>query len=130
MKVSIISIDIAKNVFQVGGFNRARKIQYNRRLTRARLPKFMAQQPPTRVVMEATTSAHYWGRVFERMGHRVELLPPQHVKAFSRTHKSDAHDVVAIAEAADRPNLHPGTKTWTGTSCKTWTGTSGRRQRM
>ena len=107
MKVSIISIDLAKNVFQVGGFNRARKIKFNRRLSRARFPRFMAQQPPTRVVMEATASAHYWGRVLGRMGHQVELLPPQHVKAFCRIHKSDGHDVVAIAEAADRPGLHP-----------------------
>jgi transposase len=41
------------------------------------------------------------------MGHPVLLIPPQHVKAFRRVHKSDAHDALAIAEAEQRPELHP-----------------------
>lgn len=107
MQVSIIGIDLAKNVFQVCALSDRRKVRFNRQVTRARLPALMAQQPATRVVMEATASAHYWGRVFRRMGHQVELLPPQHVRAFRRIHKSDPHDALSICEAADRPNLHP-----------------------
>jgi transposase len=105
--VSTIGIDLAKNVFQVAGLNRANKIQFNRRFSRKRFPEFMAQQPPTTVAIEATASAHYWGRVLRRMGHDVRLLPPQHVKAFCRVHKSDGHDAVAIAEATQRPEIHP-----------------------
>jgi len=61
--------------------------------------------PPSRVVMEACYMAHYWGRCFTAMGHRVELLPAQHVKPFVRGNKNDANDALAIAEAADRPGL-------------------------
>lgn len=56
--------------------------------------------------MEACASAHYWGRTFKRMGFTVAPIPPQHVKAFCRVHKSDGHDAIAIGEAAQRPNLH------------------------
>jgi transposase len=56
--------------------------------------------------MEACFSAHHWGRAFQEMGFEVRLVPPQHVKAFSRTHKSDARDALAIAEACQRPELH------------------------
>jgi transposase len=56
--------------------------------------------------MEACAAAHYWGRRLMRLGHEVRLVPPQHAKAFRRVHKSDAHDTVSIAEAAQRPNLH------------------------
>jgi transposase len=34
------------------------------------------------------------------------LIPAQHAKAFCRVHKSDGHNALAIAEAAQRPNLH------------------------
>ena len=56
--------------------------------------------------MEACASGH-WGRKFEQMGHRVLLVPPQHVQPFVRGGKSDARDALAIAEAAQRPKLHP-----------------------
>lgn len=107
MTVSTIGIDLAKNVYQAAGLNRAGKVQFNRRLSRSALTKFMAKQTAALVAMEATASAHYWGRVLQNMGHEVRLLPPQHVKAFCRNHKSDGHDAVAIAEAASRPNIHP-----------------------
>jgi transposase len=42
----------------------------------------------------------------ETLGHRVLLIPAQHVKAFCRVHKSDGHDALAIAEAAQRPKIH------------------------
>lgn len=57
--------------------------------------------------MEACYSSHYWGRCFEAMGHSVSLLPAQHVTPFVRGNKSDRNDVIAIAEAARRPNIVP-----------------------
>ena len=43
------------------------------------------------------------------MGHEVLLIPAQFVKPFVRGNKSDANDVVAIAEATSRPHLKPVT---------------------
>lgn len=55
--------------------------------------------------MEACYSSHYWGRCFQAIGHRVKLIPAQHVTPFVRGNKSDRNDALAIAEAASRPNL-------------------------
>jgi len=105
MKVSIIAIDLAKNVFQVAALNRAGKPVMNRSVRRARLVDTIRQFEPTTLAMEACGSSHYWGRVFRRMGHDVRLIPPQHVKAFTRVNKTDAGDALAICEAARRPNM-------------------------
>jgi transposase len=107
MNIKLIGIDLAKNVFQLCAVNRAGKVLFNRSVKRARLHATMAQFEPTRVAMEACSGAHYWGRAFEQLGHEVTLIPPQHVKPFVRSGKSDAHDALAICEAAGRPNLHP-----------------------
>ena len=74
---------------------------------RTKAKELLANTPPTVVAMEACGSAHYWGRFAQRHGHQAMLIPPQHVKAFRRIHKSDGHDALAIVEAAQRPGLHP-----------------------
>lgn len=106
MDTRIIAIDLAKNSFQLCALDAQRNVLFNRSVTRGKLATTLAQQPASLVAMEACSSAHHWGRTFTRMGHTVRLLPPQHVKAFARVHKSDAHDALAIAEAVTRPNLH------------------------
>ena len=107
IKSNLLSIDLAKDVFQVAGFSHRRKVVFNKKFKRSELLAFMAQQPPTDVVMEACYSSHYWARCFEQLGHKVRLLPAQHVTAFQRGNKSDANDTIAIGEAADRPNIIP-----------------------
>lgn len=101
---TIIGVDLAKTVFQVGVMT-AGKITVNKQVTRALLPSFIANRPPSIIAMEACYSAHYWAREFERYGHTVKLIPAQHVKPFTRGNKTDANDAVAIIEAAQRPNL-------------------------
>ena len=46
MKVTTISIDLAKNVFQLMGFTEANKSVFNKRLNRTQLKHFMQMQPP------------------------------------------------------------------------------------
>lgn len=104
---NLITIDLAKSVFQVCGMNDHRNITVNKALNRHQLPAFIAQQPPTEIAMEACYSSHYWARCFVAMGHQVTLLPAQHVKSFVRGNKSDRNDAVAVAEAAQRPGIRP-----------------------
>ena len=107
MEITLVSIDLAKSIFQLAAFNRANKVIFNRKVTRAKLIDEVRQLPPgVRIAMEACASAHHWGRTFIAMGYDVALIPPQHVKAFCRVHKSDGHDAIAIGEASQRPNLH------------------------
>ncbi|MCF6225654.1 MAG: transposase [Xanthomonadales bacterium] len=102
MKIKLLGIDLAKNVFQVCALNQANKVVFNRKVTRDKLPPLIANTPPTIVAMESCSSAHYWGRRFSQQGHHVILIPAQHVKPFVHGGKSDSHDALAICEAAQR----------------------------
>ena len=105
-KIKLVAIDLAKRCYQVGAIDEHGKMLYNRKLSPAKFALAMQQLEPTIVAMEACAAAHYWGRRLIALGHEVRLVPPQHAKAFRRVHKSDAHDTLSIAEAAQRPNIH------------------------
>jgi len=98
MHIKVLGIDLAKNVFQLCAINQAGKEVFNRQVRRAKLASTVSNLDPDFIAMEACSSAHYWGRRFEAMGHQVALIPAQHVKAFVRVNKSDAHDALAIAD--------------------------------
>ncbi len=108
MNIVRVGIDIAKQNFQICALNQANKVVFNKQVKRNTLLDHMRQLPAgTLVALEACAGAHFWGREFEALGLKARLIPPQHVKAFTRVHKSDGGDALAIAEAADRPQLHP-----------------------
>lgn len=106
MKPSVISVDLAKNVFQVCALNQAHKVISNRKVKRAGLMDAIRQFEPTTVAIEACYSANFWAREFEALGHKVVLIPAAKVKPFVQGNKNDANDVLAIAEAYFRPNMH------------------------
>ena len=103
MNDNLVSIDLAKNVFQVCVMNSDREILANKKVKRADLLDVLRQYPPTRVVMEACYSSNPWGRKIQALGHEVKLIPPFQVKPFIVGNKNDANDAVAIAEASLRP---------------------------
>lgn len=104
-EITTMAIDLAKNVFQLHGVDARGVCQQRRRVRRAQLLRVMAQMPPCLVAMEACASAHYWGREFIELGHRVKLIPPQYVKPFVRGNKTDGNDAEGICEAALRPRM-------------------------
>jgi len=55
--------------------------------------------------LEACSSAHYWARELQALGHEVRLIPPQYVKPFVKTNKNDTSDAEAICEALIRPTM-------------------------
>lgn len=105
MKVTLIGIDLAKNIFQVCGVNQAGKSVFNRSIKRAQLLTFLRTYPDATIAMEACSGSNYWGRELLSLGHDVKLIPPQHVKPFVKGNKNDRNDAFAICEAAQRPNL-------------------------
>lgn len=107
MKLKTIGLDLAKNTFFLIGLDTHNKPAWRKKLSRSKLPTFMAQQEPSIVVMEACSSAHYWARRFKQLGHEVRLLPPQHVKAYLRGQKNDYNDALAIAEASVHSAIRP-----------------------
>jgi len=104
-KISTISIDLAKHVFQLMAFDDQGHPCWSKRLSRIKLKEALLNQPPCNIVMEACSSSHYWGRTFQAMGHQVQLVPAQHVTPFVRGNKNDKNDCLAIYEASRRPNL-------------------------
>ncbi|WP_063292627.1 IS110 family transposase [Pseudovibrio sp. Ad5] len=105
MEVSIIGIDIAKNVFQFHGSTKTGATVFRRKIRRSGVLHFLAEQPRCLVAMEACASSHYWGREIEQLGHTVKLIPPQYVRPFVKRQKNDMADAEAIAEAATRPEM-------------------------
>ena len=106
MNTKRVSIDLAKNVFQIYTYSKTGKILSNKKVRLKTLHQSIAQHMgPTRITMETCYSANYWGRVFQAMGHEVNLIPAQHVKPFVCGNKNDTNDAIAIAEASLRPRM-------------------------
>ena len=104
-KVTTIAVDIAKRVFSAYWVDAETGEIGARTMTRAKWEEFMRAREPSRVVLEAGGSAHYWGRWLARQGHEVRLIAAQHVRPFVRTNKTDGADARAIWEAASRPEV-------------------------
>lgn len=104
-EISIIGLDLAKNVFQAHGADEAGAVLLRKKLRRDQLLSFFAAQPSCTVAMEACSSSHHWGREIGNLGHTVRLIPPAYVKPFVKRHKNDAADAEAICEAALRPTM-------------------------
>lgn len=103
--VTLLGIDIAKNVFQLHGVDDKGNSMLKRKLTRLKLIKFIANLTPCTIVMEACGGSNFWYRKFKSMGHEVRLISPQFVKPFVKTNKNDRNDAEAICEAASRPSM-------------------------
>jgi transposase len=105
MKDTMIGVDLAKNILQVHGASMTGQMKFRKKLTRLQFLKFMAEQAPAVVVMEACGGAHHWARVMAEFGHEVRLIPTQYVKPFVKRQKNDAADAEAIVVAAQRPEM-------------------------
>src|SRR6202047_5407752 len=104
-KISMIGLDLAKNVFQIHGVDASGAVVVRRQLRRGAVEKFFAQLPPCTVGVEACGSADHWARVIGRYGHQVLLIPPAYVKPYVKRNKNDGRDAEAICEAVGRPTM-------------------------
>jgi len=104
-QIKALAIDLAKNVFQLHGVDERGVVVLRRQVRRGQLLALIARLPACLIAMEACATAHYWGRQFLRLGHRVKLIPPQYVKPFVKGSKTDRNDAAGICEAALRPDM-------------------------
>jgi len=82
MSLSVISVDLAKDIIQVRGSKANGKKVFNKAIKQTEFLEFMALQPNCLIGMEACGSAHYRGRRLESPGHTVKLMHAAHVKPF------------------------------------------------
>ena len=86
-EVSIIGVDLAKNVFQIHGAAADGSVLFRKKLSRLQFARFMMDQPPCLVAMEACAGVHHWAREMSRYGHEVRLIAPHYVKPFLKRQK-------------------------------------------
>jgi transposase len=103
--ISVLGVDLGKNVCSVVGFDGAGKVVMRRKVRRETLIGLAAKLPPCMVAMEACCGAHHLGRVFAARGHDVRLMSPEYVRPYIKAHKNDDRDAEGIAEAATRPTM-------------------------
>jgi len=104
-EITLISIDLAKNIFRINCVDKKGKRVMNKNLHRDSLLRFLATAPQCTVAMEACTSSHYWGRAVASLGHTVKLIHPHYVTPYRLGDKNDANDAAAICAAALRPDM-------------------------
>lgn len=105
MALTVLGIDIGKDVFHLYGVDERSVRCLRKKLSRRRLVEFVAQLPQCLIGMEACPGAHHWATRFQAMGHDVRLMSPQFVKPFVKSNKNDSLDAEAICEAVTRPNM-------------------------
>ena len=103
MKVTIIGLDLAKNVFQVHGIDSTGRVIVRRSLRRRQMMPFFGKLEPSLIGVEACGTSHFWALELRALGHQVKLMPPAYVKPYVKRGKTDAADVEAICEAVTRP---------------------------
>jgi transposase len=100
-----VFIDTSKNLFQLHGVDAAEKVVVRRRLRRPEMLAYFTKLRPTAIGLEACGGAHFWARELSKLGHTVQLLPPQYVKAYVKRNKNDGRDAEAGCEAMSRPTM-------------------------
>lgn len=104
--LTVIGIDIAKNVFQIHGADNQGRRVLKKRISRDGFLSFMANLPVCLVGMEACGGAHHWAKELIKLGFTVKLMSPLKVKKYADAHqKNDARDAAACAEAVTRANM-------------------------
>ena len=104
-KISVIGLDLAKNVFQLHGVDTDGEIVVRKQLSRSQLRQFLARLEPCLIGMEACGGAHYWSRELTRLGHTARIMAPAFVKPYLKSNKNDRNDAEAICEAVQRPSM-------------------------
>jgi hypothetical protein len=89
INTTTITIDLAKDIFQVAIFNKYGKSLINQAISPKKARQFVTNHPEAVIYMEACGSAHYWGRQFKQLGHKVKLIPPHIVARYRNGNKND-----------------------------------------
>ena len=100
---NLFALDLSKETIQGCLFSKSHQVKFNRGFTPRKLVEWLSGQSPLTVVMEACSTAHYWVRVVERLGHRGLLVPTRTSNRYREGHKTNATDALAVGVAARQP---------------------------
>jgi transposase len=105
MDITVLGVDLGKNVCSVVGLEASGAVVMRRKVRRETLIALAEKLPPCVVGMEACCGAHHLGRLFAAHGHDVRLMSPEYVRPYVKAQKNDDRDAEGIAEAATRPTM-------------------------
>jgi transposase len=105
MNATTVAVDTAKLVFEVAEADESGRVAKRLRLNRPQFHEYVVTRAKARFVMEACGGAHHWGRLMQRQGHEVRLLPVPYVCAYRRRNKTDRADCLAMLEADRNPEI-------------------------
>src|SRR5579863_9694854 len=103
--ISVLGVDLGKNVCGVVGLDASGAVVMRRRIRRETLIGLAERVPACVVGMEACCGSHHLGRVFAEYGHDVRLMSPEYVRPYVKAQKNDDRDAEGIAEATTRPTM-------------------------
>lgn len=103
--LTVIGIDIGKDVFHLVGFDDDGKLVLRKKIKRLALGETFEKFPKCIIGMEACLSAHFVSRSLRKLGFETRIISAKYTKPFNKGQKNDYNDAEAIAEAALRPNL-------------------------
>lgn len=104
-KISVVGLDLAKNVFQVHAVNAQGRVVERKQLRRSEVLSWFAKIEPCRIGLEACGGMHYWARKLSELGHTVRPMAARFIKPYLKSNKSDMLDAEAICEAMQRPGM-------------------------
>ena len=106
-EITTVGVDLAKELIVVCAADASGRTMFFKRFGFQGFANWAANLPPCMMAMEACSSAHFWARTLESLGHRPKLLAPDLVKPFrkSKGAKNDRNDAEAILIAALQPNM-------------------------
>ncbi len=73
MAFAVEGVDLSKSVYQLSLADAKHHAVDRKRLSRAKYHRFLSQNVPVRLVMEACGTSHSWGRTAQSHGHEVKL---------------------------------------------------------
>lgn len=105
--VTLVGVDISKNVFDIRMENHTGHLVWRGRASRGEFLEKVLKRTCRKalIVMEACGGSNYWAWEFGKLGYEVRLIAPQHVKPYRRSQKNDRNDTEAICEAARRVGM-------------------------
>ena len=106
-QITTVGVDLAKGLIVVCAADASERTMFFKQFGFQGFANWAANLPPCLKAMEACSSAHFWARTLESLGHRRKLLAPDLVAPFrkSKGAKNDRNDAQAILVAALQPDM-------------------------
>lgn len=101
-----VGVDLAKNVFQVAYKEQRSDTLVNQQMNRTKFEKFLKDSKiKFKVVMEACSTCHYWGRECRKYGHLPMIIPAEITNSINIGSKDDKNDARAIWQVSFLPDM-------------------------